>query len=65
MTTEHRNNHPPVRLTISLGVAGLPDCNVADSQALVAAADEALYAAKRAGRNRVQAAVVKPPTFER
>jgi two-component system cell cycle response regulator len=41
------------RLTISIGVA----CNSSDSpEALLHAADLALYAAKRAGRNQVQAA---------
>jgi diguanylate cyclase (GGDEF)-like protein len=40
-----------IHVTISLGVAGLPD-DALDADALVAAADEGLYAAKRAGRNR-------------
>ena len=42
------------RLTISLGVSGLPD-DVASSKDLIAAADKALYDAKRRGRNRVGA----------
>lgn len=43
---------PPVRVTVSLGVAGRrdPEQTFAD---LMRCADEALYAAKRAGRNRV------------
>jgi diguanylate cyclase (GGDEF)-like protein len=41
---------PPV--TVSLGVATFPD-DAADDDALVKAADEALYASKRGGRNRV------------
>jgi len=52
---ERRNpeGHPPV--TVSIGVAlGEGD---EDGEAVIHAADEALYAAKRAGRNQVQAAV--------
>lgn len=46
-----------VAMTISIGVATYPDH--ADSFAgLVARADEALYAAKQAGRNRVEAAAL-------
>ncbi len=42
-------------VTISLGVATAPE-EAATPEALVAAADEALYRAKRAGRNRVEGA---------
>lgn len=42
-----------LRITISVGVAGLPESNVATAQDLVAECDEALYQAKRMGRNRV------------
>jgi diguanylate cyclase (GGDEF)-like protein len=41
-------------VTISIGVAALPDPELKDSLAFVAAADEALYRAKRSGRNRVE-----------
>jgi diguanylate cyclase (GGDEF)-like protein len=41
----------PVRVTASFGVAALPEV-AADGQALIAAADDALYEAKRAGKNR-------------
>jgi diguanylate cyclase (GGDEF)-like protein len=41
----------PVSVTCSAGVAGVP-LNAADGQALVAAADHALYESKRRGRDR-------------
>jgi diguanylate cyclase (GGDEF)-like protein len=46
------------RLTVraSMGVAGYPGSGVADVDELVACADEALYRAKGAGKNRVVAA---------
>lgn len=46
---------PAVRLTVSIGVATLlPD---EDADRLVARADDAMFAAKRGGRNRVEVAV--------
>jgi diguanylate cyclase (GGDEF)-like protein len=42
----------PVRATFSAGVAGFPDCGMTPD-ALLRAADEALYAAKAAGRDRI------------
>jgi diguanylate cyclase (GGDEF)-like protein len=41
----------PLRVTASLGAAALPASGT-DARALVAAADEALYQAKRAGKNQ-------------
>ena len=49
---------PPEPLSISIGVASFPD-DAADSEALVRAADTALYEAKHAGRNCV---VLATPT---
>ncbi len=43
--------HAPVRVTASLGVAALPD-SALDQRALIAAADAALYEAKRSGKDR-------------
>jgi len=45
----------PIDVTVSLGVAAFPE--VSDPENLVAAADGALYEAKRAGKNRVRTAV--------
>ena len=41
------------RITASFGIASLPDDEVTTSEELVKAADEALYTAKRGGRNQV------------
>jgi diguanylate cyclase (GGDEF)-like protein len=49
---------PGGRLTVSLGVASYPE-DVQQPQDLVGAADQALYGAKRKGRNRVE--VWAPP----
>src|SRR5881394_52347 len=42
-----------IPLTISVGVAGLPDPGVKDAAELVSLADQALYKSKHGGRNRV------------
>ena len=41
-----------VRVTASVGAAALPQSATSDKDALVAAADSALYRAKRLGKNR-------------
>jgi len=51
-----------VPVTISIGVAAMPDPNILQGAGLLAAADKALYEAKRAGRNRV---AVAPSAAER
>jgi diguanylate cyclase (GGDEF)-like protein len=55
------NGGGSVRITASLGVATLP-ASAATVEELIAAADDALYEAKRAGKNRtVRAAAVATP----
>ena len=44
-----------ISVTASFGVASLPD-SASDKASLIAAADAALYRAKRAGKNRVERA---------
>jgi diguanylate cyclase (GGDEF)-like protein len=54
------NGH--LKITASFGVASIPD-SAADKESLIAAADAALYRAKRAGKNRVErAAPVTAPS---
>jgi diguanylate cyclase (GGDEF)-like protein len=55
-THTFRYENKVVPVTISIGVAGMPELDVQDVNALIAAADEALYDAKRGGRNRVKGA---------
>lgn len=47
---------PTGRLTVSIGVASTEDERGGDSASLLTRADQALYAAKRGGRNRTQVA---------
>lgn len=49
-------NGEKLKVTCSIGVAGYPECAVEDAASLLALADQALYDAKAAGRNRVQTA---------
>lgn len=52
---EHEDSHFVV--TVSIGVSVLTDVGVRDPLALIGHADEALYEAKRSGRNRVISAL--------
>ena len=49
-----------VRITVSIGGAAYPNQNVESEETLVELADEALYAAKQSGRNRVEIANERP-----
>jgi diguanylate cyclase (GGDEF)-like protein len=48
------------QITASLGLAGYPSRTVASAEQLVRCADEALYRAKREGRNKI--AIYQAPT---
>ena len=50
--TQFMPERPELNVTISAGVAGGPEHTIGTSQALLDAADQALYQAKRSGRNR-------------
>lgn len=60
VVTHDANQSQVVRITVSVGVAGLTQ-DATDGQQLIQAADEALYRAKQAGRNRVVIHEVKIP----
>ena len=49
------------RVTLSLGVAAMPESGIT-REALLAAADSALYSSKRAGRNRVNGIQLNQPS---
>jgi diguanylate cyclase (GGDEF)-like protein len=45
--------HPDLRITVSAGVAALPNPRIQSTDQLITAVDQALYAAKESGRNQV------------
>src|SRR4030042_2395509 len=45
--------NPPLHITASFGVASFPSAEIKEEKDLVEAADQALYQAKKGGRNRV------------
>jgi len=47
-------NLPLGRITVSIGIVGVPDVNIASGERLIDAADMAMYGAKRKGRNRIE-----------
>ena len=55
----HSGTAPGV-LTLSAGVSAYTAGNRITSAALLQEADAAMYAAKKAGKNRVKAAIVRP-----
>lgn len=54
-----------VALTISAGVASLPESGARDIEQLIEQADQALYKAKHSGRNRVEMASAAAPDLSR
>jgi diguanylate cyclase (GGDEF)-like protein len=49
----HKGNEPPGIVTLSVGVAAISTGDATDADDLLKQADDALYRAKEAGRNRV------------
>jgi len=48
----------PLRVTVSMGIATIPDPTITSPEQLIEAADQALYEAKRQGRDRIVARTV-------
>jgi len=53
-TCQFRGLPPDRSITVSIGIAGLPDSSITNKEELVQCADYALYKAKRGGRNRIE-----------
>jgi diguanylate cyclase (GGDEF)-like protein len=60
-TTLFTYNSVRLNVTLSVGVAALPETGMRDMVELIGEADDALYQAKRQGRNRVVTARSGPP----
>lgn len=54
-TTPLETQQGPLNVTVSVGVASVPQSRIRSAKELIVAADKALYRAKRNGRNQVQA----------
>ena len=54
-TTPLNTQAGPLNVTVSLGVASVPQSRIESAKELIVAADKALYRAKKNGRNQVQA----------
>jgi len=52
----------PVNVTVSIGVASVPQSRIHSAKELIIAADKALYRAKRNGRNQIQAEKRRDPS---
>ena len=57
---EERFEHDGKVIPVTVSIGAAVESKVDDAQAFIAAADSAMYDAKRAGRNRVCMAKVKP-----
>lgn len=57
----YRDDATEVRMSVSCGVAAFPGDGIDGPESLLKRADEALYAAKEEGRNRVERASETPP----
>jgi diguanylate cyclase (GGDEF)-like protein/PAS domain S-box-containing protein len=53
-TTSFQTDAGALHVTVSIGLAGMPDSQLSHIDALLAKADQALYASKEAGRNCVR-----------
>lgn len=54
--SSHKFSGIPVQITISIGIASVPDPSIDTTEKLIHASDVALYEAKTKGRNRIEVA---------